>query len=566
MTELPAPCAEDTVDLIVLGSGAAGLAAAVTAAIHGLRVVVLEQAEVAGGTSAWSGGWIFAPRNPVARRAGIDEPPEAPRAYLQAVAGNRFRADRVDAFLAAAPEMVAFFEQNTALQFQGGLTIPDTYGHLPGASMGGRSVIAAPFDARALGPALALLRLPMAETTFRGMTIQAGPDLRAFLTMTRSLRSLGHVAGRVLRHGRDLALHGRGMDLRNGAALIGRLLLSARRAGVDLRLSQQVSALSMDRGRVCGVTLADGRRLTARRGVVLACGGFGHDAARAADLLPRAAEHLSLSVPTAKGGGLRLAEAVGAALDHDLASAAALCPVSRVPWPDGSEGRFPHIIDRGKPGVIGVLANGARFCNEGLGYHDYVTALLAAVPEGEAAQSWLVCDHRFLRRYGLGIVRPAPVPYGGWIRAGYLRRGQNPRDLAFACGIDPAGLEATLERWNAHAAQGADPEFGRGSSAYMRLQGDPDQRPNPNVAPITRAPFYAVKVEPGSFGTFAGLRTDAQARVLDGQGQVIAGLYAAGSDAASVFGGTYPAGGINLGPALTFGFIAGRHAASQVPA
>ncbi|HBS98784.1 MAG TPA: FAD-binding dehydrogenase, partial [Citreicella sp.] len=267
--------------------------------------------------------------------------------------------------------------------------------------------------------------------------------------------------------------------------------------------------------------------------VVLACGGFGHDAARAADLLPRAAEHLSLSVPTAKGGGLRLAEAVGAALDHDLASAAALCPVSRVPWPDGSEGRFPHIIDRGKPGVIGVLANGARFCNEGLGYHDYVTALLAAVPEGEAAQSWLVCDHRFLRRYGLGIVRPAPVPYGGWIRAGYLRRGQSPRDLALACGIDPAGLEATLERWNAHAAQGADPEFGRGSSAYMRLQGDPDQRPNPNVAPITRAPFYAVKVEPGSFGTFAGLRTDAQARVLDGQGQVIAGLYAAGSDAAS---------------------------------
>ena len=138
MTKLPAPCAEDTVDLIVLGSGAAGLAAAVTAAIHGLRVVVLEQAEVAGGTSAWSGGWIFAPRNRVARRAGIDEPPEAPRAYLQAVAGNRFRADRVDAFLAAAPEMVAFFEQNTALQFQGGLTIPDTYGHLPGAGQGGR--------------------------------------------------------------------------------------------------------------------------------------------------------------------------------------------------------------------------------------------------------------------------------------------------------------------------------------------------------------------------------------------------------------------------------------------
>ncbi len=209
-----------------------------------------------------------------------------------------------------------------------------------------------------------------------------------------------------------------------------------------------------------------------------------------------------------------------------------------------------------------MLANGKRFVNEAHGYYDYVSAMVAAVPQDEAVCSWLVCDHRFLRRYGLGHARPAPLPVGPHVRSGYLKQGATLEALADACGIDPAGLRATVSDFNKHARNGQDPAFGRGSTPFNRKQGDPGHKgPNPCVAPIEHGPFYAVKVQPGCFGTFAGLRTDGNAQVLDEAGQPIAGLYAAGTDMASVFGGWYPSGGINLGPALTFGYVAGRHIA-----
>lgn len=552
-------------DLIVVGSGAAGLAAAVTAAAHGMSVIVVEKAPVVGGTTAWSGGWIWAPRNPLAIRAGIIEEPSAPRDYLKSVVGNRFDPDRIDAFLDAVPRMVAFFETRTALQFESGTAIPDTYQDVPGAGAGGRSVIAAPFDGRALGDAINLLRPPLPETSFHGMTIQSGPDLRAFLTMTRSMRAFWHVAKRVTRHVSDLAIHGRGLQLRNGNALVARLLRSAMDLGVVVRVDACVSDLIQDDDRVTGVKLKDGSILSASRGVVLSTGGFAHDAHRRGRVFARNAEHLPLSVPTTTGDGIGLAEGLGGYCTTSEASPAALCPVSKVPNSDGSEGRFPHIIDRGKPGVIAVLANGKRFCNEGLGYHDYVEALLQAVPDNQPARSWLICDHRFLRRYGLGIVRPAPVPFRHWLRNGYLLAGRTPEALAKAAGIDPEGLRATIEHWNKSAIVGEDPQFRRGTSIYMRLQGDPDHGPNPCIAPIRKPPFYAVEVGPGSFGTFSGIATDGHARVLDANGAPIAGLYAAGADAASIFGGTYPAGGINLGPAMTFGYIAGSHVAGVDP-
>jgi len=556
-------------DVLVIGSGAGGLSAAVTAAWHGLNVIVVEKDPVFGGASAWSGGWMWVPCNPLAQRAGIVEDVAAPRRYLQHELGERFDAARVDAFLEAAPHMVAFFEQHTALQFVDGNAIADIHGDTPGAGTGGRSVIAAPYDGRQVGRLLKRLRRTLRETAFLGMPIMAGPDLGAFLSLTRSWRSALHVARRVGRHLGDLLVHGRAMQLVNGVALVARLAKSAEDLGVLLWESAPASKLIMDNQRVSGavVNTAKGRiAIRARQAVVLATGGFAHDIERRQALFPRTPtghEHLALPPAAVTGDGLRLGESAGGQVATDLASAAAWCPVSRVVHADGSVGHFPHIIERGKPGIIGVLANGQRFVNEADGYYDYAQAMVAKAP-GEDVCSWLICSHAFQRRYGLGISKPFPLPLTPHLRSGYLKVGDTVEELAVACGIDPAGLRATLDDYNRHARLGEDPQFGRGTTAYNRKQGDPRQQPNPCVAPIEQGPFYAVKVEPGSFGTFAGLKTDEHAQVLDAQQRPIAGLYAVGTDMASIMGGFYPAGGINLGPAATFGYIAGRHIAGAV--
>ena len=335
-----------------------------TAAWHGLKVIVAEKEPVLGGTTAWSGGWIWAPLNPVARRAGINEDPEAPRAYLRHVLGNNFDAARVDAFLAAAPRMVAFFEQNMALQFEGGNTIADTYGDAPGAGTGGRSVIAAPYDARGLGGLVARLRRPMRETTFMGMTIRRGRTLAAFMNVTRSPRAFAHAAGRFGRHLVDLAVHGRGMQLRNGLALVGRLLRSAVDLGVDLRTSSPAVRLIHDGGSVGGAVLGtpEGEvEVRARRGVVLAAGGLPARSRAPPRHVPRRRGASDRRRASATGDGLRLGESVGGQVDDTLAALGAGRPVSLASFADGTTGCFLHIIERNKPGIIGVLANGQRF-------------------------------------------------------------------------------------------------------------------------------------------------------------------------------------------------------------
>jgi succinate dehydrogenase/fumarate reductase flavoprotein subunit len=555
-------------DLLVVGSGAAGLAAAVSAAHLGKRVILVEKDPVLGGATAWSGGWLWAPRNPLARRAGIVEDIEQPRTYLRNELGEHYRAELVDAFLQYCPEMVAFFEQHTALQFVDGNGIPDMHGNTPGAANGGHQVIAAPYDGREVLDLLPRLRKTMRETSFMGMPIMAGADLAAFLNMTRSPKALLHVIRRFTTHLYHLARYGRAMHLVNGVALIARLARSAQDLGVQMMVSTPAQRLIIEDGNVCGaMVLHAGEEMTIRaKAVVLAAGGFPNDPERRKAIFPRdASGHDNLALPPAScsGDGLRLGESAGGHVADDLRSPVAWAPVSKVPYADGSVGHFPHIIDRGKPGIIGVLQNGKRFVNEAGGYYDYVDAMLKAIPEDQQACSWLICDHRFQRRYGLGFARPAPIPLWPHIRNGYLKRGHSLEALAQACGIDPIGLAATVDEFNQHARMGEDPLFGRGSTAFNRRSGDAlHSGPNPCVAPIEHGPFYAVKVQPGCFGTFAGLRSDGHARVLDGTGQPIPGLYAAGTDMASPMGGHYPSGGINLGPALTFGYIAGRHAAT----
>lgn len=559
---------EVTCDLLVVGSGAGGLSAAVTAARLGLSVIVAEKEAQVGGTSAWSGGWMWIPRNPLAQAADIVEPAEAPANYLRHELGDGFDEALVTRFLAQGPKMVAFFTRETAVQFVPGNAIPDFHGRSPGAATGGRSVCAAPFDGRLLGPALALLKPPLDLVSPFGMGIASGPDLRHFLSATRSFASFRHVARRLARHALDTALHGRGQHLVNGNALVARLMRSALDNGVRILVSTPVVRLVAQESGVQGAVVKDaGRevRIVARRGVVLAAGGFPHDQERIARLFahaPTGREHWSAAPRTNTGDGLRLGEAAGGVVRRDLAHAAAWAPVSIVPGTGGRPpGHYPHLLERAKPGAIMVLRSGRRFCNEADSYHDVMSALFASTPPGQQPEAWIVCDHAFLGRYGLGRVRPRPFPIRPWLRNGYLQSGSTPAALAVACGIDSEGLAETIEHYNSHALHGEDPAFDRGGTPYNRVQGDAQNGPNPCVAPIAAAPLYAVRVVPGSLGTFAGLRTDADARVLDAEGRPVAGLYAVGNDMASVMAGRYPSGGITLGPAMTFGYVAAHHAA-----
>ncbi|MBY0364268.1 MAG: FAD-dependent oxidoreductase [Phreatobacter sp.] len=552
-------------DTLVVGSGAGGLAAAVTARLGGLDVIVVEKEAQFGGASARSGGWLWIPCNPHARAAGMEDTPAEARRYLQHEAANHFDGDRVDAFLANGPEMVSFFEQNTAVKFVLGPAFSDYHPDAPGAKPGGRSIVAEPFDGRELGPEIKRLRPPLPEITFLGMMIGSGKELLHFFNVTRSLKSAGYVGMLLARYARDLALHGRAMRLTNGNALIGRLAKSALDLGIPIRTSSGLRELIVRDGRVVGgiVETPEGPvEIHARRGVVLAAGGFPRNVERRKALYPHAPtgqEHFSPAPPGNTGDGLGVAERIGAAIVTDYPNPAAWAPVSRVPRRDGTTGLFPHFIDRAKPGVIAVTPAGERFVNEANSYHDFMQGLFKATSKGTDVRAFLITDHPTLRRYGLGFVKPFPVPLSPYLGNGYLKKGQTLRDLAVATGIAPEAFETTVRGFNEAARRGEDPAFGRGSTAYNRYLGDPDVKPNPCVAPIETGPFYAVEVVPGELGTFAGIRCDAHARVLDGTGTPIAGLYAAGNDAASIMGGNYPGGGITLGPAMTFGYIAARH-------
>jgi succinate dehydrogenase/fumarate reductase flavoprotein subunit len=558
-------------DALVVGSGAAGMSAAVTAGHRGLNVLIVEKEACFGGTTARSGGWLWIPGTSLARQWGIVESPDQARNYLRHEAGNSFDAARVDAFLSAGPEAVDFFTSQTALRFDMPLVFPDYHAEAPGGAQGGRSMVTRPFDGRELGPHVKNLGAALPELTVFGMMLGSGKEIVHFMRATKSLTSAIYVAKRLSRHFMDVMRYGRGMTLTNGNALAGRLAKSAFDLKIPLWLSSPVRELIVENGAVRGAMVErEGHlvRVNARRGVILACGGFPHDITRRKAMFPHAptgAEHYSPGPTGNTGDGLRLAEAVGGRVEDTLPNAAAWVPVSVTKRKDGTRGVMPHFIDRAKPGVIAVMRDGARFANEGNSYHDFVQEMMKAAKPGEEIAAFLICDHRTLRKYGLGCVPPFPMPIGHHLSTGYLMRGDTLAALAAEAGINAAGLEATVRQFNPSAANGQDPAFGKGSRAYNRFQGDALHGPNPCIAPIERGPFYAIKMVIGDLGTYAGIRTDENARALDANDHAIEGLYAAGNDMASIMGGNYPGAGITLGPALTFGYIAGRHISGGDP-
>lgn len=559
----------ETVDVVVVGSGAGGLAAAVTARLRGLSVVVLEKEEYYGGTTARSGGVLWIPGNPINAQEGVIDRIDAARTYLEHEAGNFFDVARVNAFLENGPEMVRFFQEKTSVRFLPNVAFADYHPDAPGGMSGGRSIVAAPLQGSELGAYFRDLRPPLKEITFVGMMFNASAEVQHFFRATRSLSSLIYVVKRLMSHAAEVLRYGRAARLTNGNALAARLAKSAFDSDVEIRLRHAVVDIVTEDGKVTGVVAdtAEGRRtIRARRGVVLACGGFPLDVERRRKLFkhaPTGSEHFSPASPGNTGDGLRLGARAGGALQEDLPEPAAWIPVSVVHYRNGTIGHFPHLIDRYKPGIIAVTRNGRRFVNEAQSYHDFGQAMIRA-SRGEAeTAAWLICDHAALSRYGMGFVKPFPVPHFHHVRSGYLVKASSLSDLAEQAGINSAALHETIKRFNEKAALGEDPEFGKGTTSYNRFLGDPDHKPNPCVAPLDTPPYYAIKLVLGDLGTFAGLKTDAHARVLNEQGEPVPGLFAVGNDMASIMGGTYPGGGITLGPAMTFGYIAGNYLAQQ---
>lgn len=555
-------------DLIVVGSGAAGLSCAITAKKRGLDVLVLEKEPVFGGTTALSGGVLWIPLGPHGRQQNPGDTRAAVRRYLMEESGQFFDDAVVEAFLDQAPRMVEFFERETAMQFVPTL-YPDYHPDVAGGVDIGRSILAKPFDIRGLGRDMARLKPPLKTITFIGMMFNSSnADLKHFFRATQSLTSFLYVAKRLATHLKELALYRRGIQVTSGNALAARLAKSALDLGIPILTSTPAKALLMDGEHVQGVR-SEHASFTARHGVVLACGGFPHDVKRIAQAYPHVArghQHLSPTPLGNTGDGVAMAEQAGGVADIRFKDSAAWMPVSRVDYGGGEIGVFPHLLDRYKPGVIGVLANGRRFTNESNSYHDVGAAMITACAGMAETAMWLVCDKTTLAKYGLGFVKPAPMPIGKFLRNGYLIKGNTLAELAQNAGIDPAGLAQTVKDYNVGAVKGEDPAFGRGRTSFNRYLADPEHRPNPCVAPVQTGPFYAVKVVMGDLGTFDGVRTSVVGEVLRRDGSAIAGLYAVGNDRASMMGGNYPGAGITHGPNMTFGFLTGNHIADTAGA
>lgn len=557
-------------DVLVIGTGASGMATAVTAASQGLKVLVVEKGALYGGTTARSGGWLWVPGTHLATEQGIHEAPGAAKAYLKDQGGTHYDEARVDAFLANGPKAIEFFTSKTCLQFDMPPVFPDYHAEAPGGTAGGRSMVTRPFDARQLGDKVKTLAPPVPELTVFGMMLGSGKELWHFLRAFKSVESFLYVAKRFGLHFFDVLRHGRGMTLTNGNALAGRLAKAGMDLGIPVWLNSPAKKLIMEGDSVVGAVIEhEGQsvEVRVRRGVVLAAGGFPHDIERRKQLFPHAPtgrEHFTPSPTLNTGDGVRLGESAKGWLDPTIPNAAAWCPTSLVPRSDGSTGVMPHFIDRAKPGVIAVAADGHRFSNEAFSYHDFVQDLVKACKQRNLSEvmCWLICDHHHLREYGLGAVAKFPLPIGRHLRSGYLKRADTLAQLAQTIGVPEQALAQEVATFNRDVPSGVDSQFAKGSTAYNRYQGDSLVQPNPCMAPITQGPFYAIRVVVGEIGTFAGLLTDAACRVLTQDRQVVPGLYAVGNDAASVMGGNYPGAGITLGPAITFGYVAGMQLAS----
>jgi 3-oxosteroid 1-dehydrogenase len=537
-------------DVVVVGSGAAGMTAALTAAHHGLRVVVIEKTDRFGGSTARSGGGLWLPGNEVLRRAGVRDTPGQARAYLAFVAGGDVTPERQRALLEHGPAMLAFVRASTPVDFAWVRGYADYYPEAPGGLAQGRSIEPVPLNGRVLGAELAHLN-PAYAPAPNGITITQA-DYRWLSLGPRHPRAI-LASAKILGRAARTRLLGQPM-LSLGQALAAGLRAGLVAKQVPVWLDTPMTGLRVTGGRVTGVEATRDDRpalIRAGRGVVLAAGGFERN-----EQMRRRYQRQPIGTQWTTGAAgntgdaITAGEAAGAALDlMDDAWWGPAIPLSGGP--------YFCLAERSLPGCLLVNGAGQRFVNESAPYVDAVHAMY----EGHCAgnphiPSWLITDQRYRDSYVFAGLPPRkPLPRR-WYRAGAVHRAPTVAELAGQVGIDPAALAKTVTRFNEFAQAGRDDDFHRGDSAYDRYYGDPRRRPNPCLAPLEAPPFYAIKIVPGDLGTKGGLRTDERARVLRPDGTAIAGLYAAGNTSAAVMGHSYAGAGATIGPAMTFGYLA----------
>jgi 3-oxosteroid 1-dehydrogenase len=539
---------DDEYDVVVLGTGAAGLTAAVTAAGHGLSVGVFEKSAQVGGTTAWSGGMVWIPCNPHMDAAGAHDSRDDALRYLESLSHGLIDPALAEVFVDTGPDMVRWLEANTPVRFRVVDGFPDYHPEHPGGRPhGGRSLECPLYSFDELGEWAARVTVgrQMPETHLRMSETPLGS------------------AATERPDGAEMERRRANDERGLGQSLVGRLLRGCLDRGVVPVCDARALELVVEAGRVVGVRFQEAPgvpgHVRARAGVVIATGGFEWDTSLTKSFLRGPLER-SVSVPTNTGDGLRMAMRIGASIGN--MHEAWWVPTTDVPAPDG--GTFPYLImsQRTRPRSIMVNRHGRRFTNEAANYNASGAAFHEFDPtafEYRNLPAWIVFDHVHFQRYGFANVRPEDgVP--AWITT-----AASLGELAEQLGVPPLELESTVARWNEHVAAGVDPDFGRGASAHDNWWGDPAHKGEPaaTLGPVDTGPFHAAQVNCGALGTKGGPRTDGDARVLDVDDRPIPGLFAAGNAMASVMGMTYGGGGGTLAPAMVFGYRAGKAAAAD---
>jgi 3-oxosteroid 1-dehydrogenase len=553
-------------DVIVVGSGAGGLTAAISAHDLGQSVLVIEKSDQYGGTSAISGGGVWVPCNHLLVAAGANDSHDEALTYLKAATRGMVAETRLLAYLEHAPKMLRYLEEKTWLKYRAMLQYSDYYPHLPGSKPGARTLDPLPFDASGLGDEFARMRPPQPGTLIGGRITMTAGEAHTILCKDRGWTTL--FAKRMLSYWLDLPWRfrtKRDRRLTLGSSLIGSLRRSMMDRGIPLWLNAPFESLIVDSRRIAGVVAQrDGKpvRIGARRGVILAAGGFEHNQTMRDQYLPKPTRAEWTVTPDANtGDAIRAGLEAGARVD--LMDHAWWAPTVFIM---GREKRRALFVERALPGCVMVNRLGKRFVDEAAPYSDIVYAMYADNEKSNAnLPAWLIFDAEFRRKYPCGpllpgMVRPDKALPASWLGSVFFR-ADSLESLASQIQVEAGGLKETIERLGQFAESGDDKEFGKGSNPFDRYYGDVNVKPNPCLAPIAKQPFYAMRIDAGDIGTKGGLLTDEYARVVREDGQPIPGLYAIGNTSAAVMGPSYPGAGSTLGPAMTFGYIAAHHLA-----